>query len=162
MRKRRTREHIIADLSVNHIERHVLRAGHTVQRLHFDYGYDLFVQTFDEHGGLEPGYILLQLKATDAPGWVAERQAVAVVLERRDLETWRDETSPVFLSLYAAAQDEAYWLFLDRELLTRALASSSGESVTLRIPSANLFNEMAVARMQSIKNVREGNDDSDV
>jgi hypothetical protein len=32
MRKRRTREHVIADLSVNHVERLVLRCGWTVER----------------------------------------------------------------------------------------------------------------------------------
>jgi len=37
-RKRRTREHVIADLSANHVERHVLRSGHTVERLVHDYG----------------------------------------------------------------------------------------------------------------------------
>ena len=39
-RKRRTREHVIADLSVNHLERVVLRAGHTVERFRHDYGFD--------------------------------------------------------------------------------------------------------------------------
>ena len=32
MLKRRTREHVIADLSVNHVERLVLRSGWTVER----------------------------------------------------------------------------------------------------------------------------------
>jgi hypothetical protein len=38
MRKRRTREHVIADLSVNHVERMVLRCGWTVERVRRDYG----------------------------------------------------------------------------------------------------------------------------
>ncbi len=46
-RKRRTREHIIADLSVNHVERHVLLAGHVVERFTYDYGIDLEVITFN-------------------------------------------------------------------------------------------------------------------
>ena len=37
-RKRRTREHVIADLSVNHVERIILEAGHAVQRPTSDYG----------------------------------------------------------------------------------------------------------------------------
>ena len=46
-RKRRTREHIIADLSVNHVERAILRAGHTTQRVLQDYGFDLYLTTYD-------------------------------------------------------------------------------------------------------------------
>lgn len=33
MRKRRTREHVIADISLNHLEHFVLRAGHVVHRV---------------------------------------------------------------------------------------------------------------------------------
>jgi hypothetical protein len=35
-RKRRTREHVIADLSVNYVERFILEEGHTVQRVGSD------------------------------------------------------------------------------------------------------------------------------
>src|SRR5437660_1542756 len=38
MRKRRTREHVIADLSINHVERCVLRCGWTAERTRYDYG----------------------------------------------------------------------------------------------------------------------------
>ncbi len=64
-RKRRTREHIIADLSVHHIEGHVLRCGWLVERMAHDYGIDLELHTFDRSGQVQPGEILLQLKATD-------------------------------------------------------------------------------------------------
>jgi hypothetical protein len=36
-RKRRTREHIIADLSVNHVERQLLLCGFTCDELRRDY-----------------------------------------------------------------------------------------------------------------------------
>jgi hypothetical protein len=62
-RKRRTREHIIADLSVNHVERQVLLCGFTCQRIAQDYGIDLEVTTFTRSGYVEEGKILLQLKA---------------------------------------------------------------------------------------------------
>src|SRR5438105_586468 len=38
-RKRRTREHVIADLSVNHVERFVLRCGWTTERTRHDYAW---------------------------------------------------------------------------------------------------------------------------
>jgi len=37
-RKRRMREHVIADLSVHHVEGLVLKCGFTVQRIVADYG----------------------------------------------------------------------------------------------------------------------------
>src|SRR5438309_953040 len=49
-RKRRTREHVIADLSVNHVERFVLRCGWTVQRTTHDYGIDLSMETYNAAG----------------------------------------------------------------------------------------------------------------
>ncbi len=49
-RKRRTRQHVIADQSVNYVERFIIDEGHTVQRLAPDYGYDLIPFTYDEEG----------------------------------------------------------------------------------------------------------------
>ena len=37
-RKRRTREHVIADLAVNHVERQALLCGFTIERVVHDYG----------------------------------------------------------------------------------------------------------------------------
>ena len=54
-RKRRTREHVIADLSVNFVERQVLLCGHTVERVRADYGYDLLLSTYDPKGEVETG-----------------------------------------------------------------------------------------------------------
>ncbi len=48
--KRRTREHVIADLSVNHFEGIALRAEFTVERMTHDYGIDLIVRTYDFEG----------------------------------------------------------------------------------------------------------------
>ena len=53
-RKQRTREHVIADLSVHHVEGFVLAEGHTAQRLERDYGYDLVLSTYDADGYAEP------------------------------------------------------------------------------------------------------------
>src|SRR5262245_29517790 len=52
-RKRRTREHVIADLGINHVERIVLRCGHTVERYWHDYGFDLQLHTYDNNGECE-------------------------------------------------------------------------------------------------------------
>ena len=64
-RKRRTREHIIADLAVNHVERAVLRCGYTVERHWHDYGFDLLLYTYNNNGEYENGDVRIQVKATD-------------------------------------------------------------------------------------------------
>jgi hypothetical protein len=61
-RKQRTRQHVIADLSVHHVEGFILEEGHTAQRLGSDYGYDLLVNTFDKRGYVEPGSIYFQAR----------------------------------------------------------------------------------------------------
>ena len=66
-RKRRTREHVIADLSINHVERQALLAGYTVNEWLSDYGIDLVLSTYTEEGETESGIIFLQVKATDRP-----------------------------------------------------------------------------------------------
>lgn len=42
-RTRRTREHIIADLSMNHVERLIFRCGYSAERIEHDYGTDLVI-----------------------------------------------------------------------------------------------------------------------
>ena len=54
-RKQRTRQHVIADLSVHYVEGFILEEGHTAQRLSPDYSYDLVMRTFDEEGYAERG-----------------------------------------------------------------------------------------------------------
>jgi hypothetical protein len=53
-RKRRTRQHVIADQAVNYVERFIIDGGHTAQRLSPDYGYDLVLFTYDAEGFVEP------------------------------------------------------------------------------------------------------------
>ncbi len=65
-RKLRTREHVLADLSINHVERQILLRGFAVNRPDTDYGIDLVMLTYDDQGGVEPGQVLFQIKATDS------------------------------------------------------------------------------------------------
>src|ERR1043165_7870164 len=97
-RKQRTREHIIADLSVHHVEGFILEEGHTAQRLGSDYGYDLIAWTFDERGYAEPGAIYFQLKAMET---LQEHGRDYVYdLDIRDYHLWLREKSPVILVLF--------------------------------------------------------------
>jgi hypothetical protein len=150
-RKRRTREHVIADLSVNHVERFVLRQGHVAERILSDYGYDLNVTTFDQDGEREPGLLFVQLKATDSLREVEGGQAAALTLDRRDLHLWREEVFPVILTLYDAVSDCAYWLHIQGWLEARVLPAEQG-TITARIPKGNLVSEASVADFRRLKN----------
>ena len=91
-RKRRTREHIIADLSVNYLQRFVLEEGHIAQQLSLDYGYDLVMMTFDNKGYTEPGLIFIQLKASESLARSGENYAYD--LDIRDYNLWVVERFP--------------------------------------------------------------------
>src|SRR4051794_33411236 len=107
-RKQRTRHHVLADLSVHHVEGFILREGHTVQRLSSDYGYDLVMFTYDGQGYFEPGLVYFQLKATEK---VDETSAACVYdLDIRDYNLWIRERTPVILVLFDAWRQRACWL----------------------------------------------------
>ena len=93
--KRRTREHVIADLGVNHVERHALLAGYTVDRFAHDYGLDLILVTYDQAGEVEPGPIYLQVKATDSLSVLGDGQTVVCRVEQAALQRWLAERIPV-------------------------------------------------------------------
>jgi hypothetical protein len=52
-RKVRTREHVIAELAVNHVERQALLCGYSVERVVHDYGIDLILFTYSPEGETE-------------------------------------------------------------------------------------------------------------
>jgi hypothetical protein len=146
MRKRRTREHVIADLSVNHVERWVLRCGWTTERTRHDYGIDLFVETYSSEGEVQNGRIVLQLKATDSLKRSADGTVIPVRLEWRDLLFWLNEPLPVILILYNAREDRAHWLYLQEYFRTRQWTERAGQAttVTVHIPAGNVLDETAV------------------
>lgn len=143
--KRRTREHIIADLSVNHAERAFLLAGYVIDRVVFDYGYDLIVRTFDEDGHLEPGAILVQMKASDTPEYNRAGDFVTLRVDERDDKAWREERSPVLLIFYDATQDMALCLHY------QTTPQTTRRSV--RIPTASRFDSNAARQMREVKNI---------
>src|ERR1700747_1263450 len=90
-RKRRTRQHVIADLSVHHVEGFILEEGHTTQRLGSDYGYYLIAWPFRAQGYAEAGAIYFQLKAMET---LPEQGSDYVYdLDIRDYNLWVREKS---------------------------------------------------------------------
>lgn len=153
VRKRRTREHVIADLSVNHVERYALRCGFAVERIRMDYGIDLIVHTFNRKGEFENGRLLFQLKATDHVKVSPDGRTVLCRIARTDLNYWLREPMPVLLVLYDARADGAYWLYVQAHFEGRAGfdVSQVGEQVTVALPRANVLDQAAMRRMARYK-----------
>lgn len=148
-RKQRTRQHVIADLSANYVERLILEEGHTAQRLRNDYGYDLFVQTFDGDGYVEPGFVLIQLKATD--DLRIDGTECLCDLEVRDCNLWLAEKMPVILVLYDAQRRKARWLWVqDYFRRPDRLPTPGAKTVRVRIPLGQLLTRKAVTRMRRL------------
>ena len=146
-RKQRTRQHVIADQSVNDIERFVIDEGHTTQRLEKDYGYDLILFTFDEHGYVEPGLVFLQLKSSEAlqrsgPDYVFD-------LDIRDYNLWMMDRMPVILVLFDASRRRAYWLYIQDYFHSDPVRRP--KAVRVGVPARQTVNRQAMARMRRLK-----------
>jgi hypothetical protein len=154
-RKRRTRKHVIADQSVNHVERFIIDEGHVAQRVEKDYGYDLLLFTFDEQGYAEPDLVRLQLKAAET--LKAVRSRYVFDLDIRDYNLWTEEKLPVMLILFDASRRRAYWLDVQRYFQEEpARRPKAGlKTVRVRIPRRQVVNRRAIARMRAIKGESE-------
>jgi hypothetical protein len=153
-RKRRTREHVLADLSANYVEKQALLCGFAVDHVRPDYGIDLMVRTFNRGGEAENGWILFQLKATDRVTVVENGRAVTCRVERADLRHWLNESHPVILALYDARADRAYWLFVRDYFDARPDfdLSRAPERLSVRIPRNQVLDRRAMRKLARRKN----------
>jgi hypothetical protein len=161
-RKLRTREHVIADLSFNHVERHILRCGWVARRMNPDYGIDLYMETYNHGGEIENEGVWFQLKATDNLTQISRTQAIPVRLEWRDLLFWLNERMPGILVIYDASTDRAWWMHLQE-----AIAAIQRErrrptrTVTLHVPLKNVLDEAAIrhfAKLRDAAVMKQGDD----
>jgi hypothetical protein len=155
-RKLRTREHVLADLSVNYVEKQALLCGFSAVRVHPDYGIDLTVETFNRHGEVETGWLFFQ-KATDRIKDVHRGQALSCRIERAHLRHWLRESQPVILALYDGRADAAYWLLVSRtfEELAGFDPGRSGERLSVSIPRRNVLDSKAMKTLARWKNEKE-------
>lgn len=153
MRKRRTREHVIADLSVNYFERFVLLCGHTIEKFSSDFGYDLIICTYSESGELENGNIYVQIKATENIRISNDGQFVSFSLGKKDLNTWLFEPLPVITVLYDAKKNCAYWLYIQKYF--SGLEDFDIQKVckwhNVNIPTRNRVNRRSVGQFVKFK-----------
>jgi Domain of unknown function (DUF4365) len=146
-----TREHVIADLSVNHLERQALYCGFSVERIRLDYGIDLIVHTYKSQGEVENGRLLFQLKATNRIHTTADGRAVICRLEKADLLYWLGESMPVVVVQYDARNEVAYWFHVQKNFRVPA-AFAAKSRVTIRIPSANVLDRKGMKQLTRRKN----------
>lgn len=155
MKKRRTREHIIEDLGLNHVERQFLLAGHSVQRIYRDYGYDANVFTYNINGEVENGMILIQLKSSDNPKISDVHQAIAFSLSKRDLELWLMERELMLLVFYDASIEKAYFVILQAYFQANRLSLRDvNKYIQIRISLLDELTPESIENIRQIKNAR--------
>ena len=154
-RKLRTREHVLADLSINYVERQVLLRGFAVNRMTTDYGIDLLMRTYGDAGEVESGHVLFQVKATDSLQLHKDEQTIAVRVEVADLKAWQDEWMPVILVVYDGQSDKAYWLYVQKYLDEKQASGddllAEQDRVTIRLPRKNRLNRKAMERFRQFR-----------
>jgi hypothetical protein len=144
-RKQRTREHVLADFSANHVEKVALQCGYAVERLTKDHGMDLAIFTLDEKGYRENGVIWVQLKASDHVKTTSNGKAVVVRLDRRDVVAWIGEIIPVILVLHDGSHDRAWWLSIQSHFAKeQVFAALKGKTVAVSIPIENRLTASAM------------------
>ena len=150
-RKRRTRQHVIADLSVNYIERFIFEAGYTVERLHQDYGYDLQMTTYDERGYVEPGVVYFQLKAAEK--LIESGREYVFSLDLRDYNLWLIDPMPVILVLFDTARRRGYWLDIQRYFQKEAARDpkAGAKTVRVRIPQKHTITTRTIHKFRGRK-----------
>ena len=148
LRKQRTRQHVIADLSANYVERVILEEGHSVERLSSDYGYDLVMRTHDPDGFVESGVVYVQLKSSD--NFVASGGMVPFDMDIRDYNLWRAEVMPVVLILFDATARRAYWLPIQRYFRENPARRprAGAKTVRVHVSSRQSVNRRAVRQMR--------------
>ena len=166
-RKRRTREHVIEDLSENHLERMVLRRGHVLRRPVRDYGVDVTMFHFANDGTIENGEVRFQLKATDNLKVIHNGTAVAVSIKTGDLHYWSLEIYPFILVVFDAQSDRAYWLHIQEHVERNPeQLDPDQETVSVHLPLANelttntieTFRSLSLQIVENLKNRREFRD----
>ncbi|HET6881517.1 MAG TPA: DUF4365 domain-containing protein [Pirellulales bacterium] len=152
LRKRRTRQHVIADLSFNYVERLILRRGWVARRPYPDYGVDMQMETYNDEGEVENGWVLFQLKATDR--MTRKRGAIPVRLEWSELLYWLNERLPGILVYYDAQADCAWWLHLQQALRAVELRIDAppADTITFHVPMENVLDEAAILSFAKLRN----------
>lgn len=151
--KLRTREHVVAELAVNHVERQALLCGFSVERILHDYGLDLILFTYNALGELEDGSILLQVKGREQVTTLEGGQEISFRVARADVQTWLRHRMPVILVVYDVATDCAYWLYVQRHFAAQATfdVATAAATMNLRLPLTQTLTPDAIRQFAGFR-----------
>jgi hypothetical protein len=150
-RKQRTRQHVIADQSINRVERCIIDEGHVGERVPTDYGYDLYLTTFDKQGYIEPGKVKIQVKAAEQ--LTLSGTDYLFDLDIRDYRLWIIELMPVILVLFDASRKRGFWLHIQGYFAQRSSRQprAGAKTVRVRVSMKQRMNRRAIARIRALK-----------
>ena len=149
-RKRRTREHVIEDLSGNHLERQVLLNGHVLRRPDREYGVDVTMFHFSSDGEIENGEVRFQLKATEKLNVINAGTEISYPIKTGDLHYWALEIYPFILVVFDAKNEEAFWLDVGDYVDGRPeVLDPSRETVNVRIPRSNRLTVQSIEHFRN-------------
>ena len=158
-RKLRPRSRLIADMSVNFLERQVLCRGHRLIRIpeESDDGTDAFMRTHrPDTTEVETGQVDFQLKATDKLEIVGDGKLIRYQAEVAHLHFWYHQVfHPFILVIYDAAKHRGYWVdvqaYLDEHEEEFGKArENEAMTMTIHLPIANELNVAAIDRFREI------------
>jgi hypothetical protein len=150
-RKRRPREHVIAEMGLNFVERQVLRRGHQLKRISEpEYGTDALMLHFSPvTNEIENGWVEFQIKATDHPNLVDNGTCVACVVETAHVHyRYWEVAHPFILVLYDAQAHRAFWV--DVQSYIDAGAIDDRTTTTFQIPTRNRLTVRAVDELRRL------------
>ena len=168
-RKLRPRSRVIADMSLNFLEREVLCCGHRLIRIpeESDDGTDAFMRTHrPDTTEVETGQVDFQLKATDNLEIVGKGKLIRYQAEVAHLHFWYHQVfHPFVLVMYDAAKHQAYWVDIQAYLeehfeeFGNALENEA-TTMTIHLPVSNKLNKSAIDEFRTILLNRTNNIDS--
>jgi len=137
---------------MNHVEYFALKCGFSVERIQADYGYDLHIYCYDDNGEFENGVIYLQLKSTDNIGKCRRTDGYSYSFENEHLEIWTNEPMPVIIVLFDAANEIAYWTYLQAFVRKTGIRTKSGKKTfTIRFSENNVVGTEDVRKWKKYK-----------
>lgn len=143
-RKKRTREHVIADMSFHHLGMFVVRCGFTFEAIRADYGYDGSIATFNKDGEIENDYLFVQLKATDNIRTSEGGRHAKFSITKRDVALWQNEIFPAYLVVYDATGDRAYWVYLQEYFRKNGIRARKMKRNSITVKLAGRVTESAI------------------
>ncbi len=155
-RKRRTRSHVIEDLSFNFVERKVLARSHMLVRApQREYGWDATMFHFSPSGEIENGEVRIQLKGTDNLDRTKNYAHCRVSTKDLHYWYWEDQQLPFVLILFDVQQTAAFWISVRQHIDDHEIQlDPERQTVDLRIPWTNKVTVNTIDKLRQLSRDR--------